>query len=545
MAVKKLREKPVDERAKKVGQPDASWEASRADRALMRALMGGTRTMRAAQKLYLPPFEGEDESNIPGTSTTDWQRRLSQSVLFEFFPHAIRLCTAKLTGTEITATEKVPEILRDWLENIDLQGNDLHVFTTGLVAEGWLDGMAAILVDMPRLTPELAARRAAGAQITVKDLESAGLRPYWCLYGRGSLLCAVPSVAADGSKRLALAKLCEIDWRYDGLYASEPWERLKVFLSPERGQVFYEEWERPVAAGTQQKRPWKLAGERVQLFGLDDIPLVPFYTDQHHGYFEAQASYLELAHLNVRHWQQLSTLDNIERVANVPMNVLIGVDQDSYKEVRWGPNNTLLLPTGADAKVLEHSGSAIQALKDTIGKGEEVMREHSLRPFPANQSGNPTVPGEVLRGQEAASPMKSAAISLQDALEQAIVLTGKMVGLEVTEAEVKVPQDFALTALEATDLDALYKARQDRQITHATYLGGLKRRRVLDADLDVEAEIEAVAAETKSERVLTGRLDDFGADPDDPESEPDPGQQRPEPSTPPRPPQRQAGGRAA
>jgi hypothetical protein len=84
-----------------------------------RALMGGTRAMRATGKRFLPKFEAESQEA--------YEARLSASWLFNGFRKTVRDMTGRVFDKPAEIAEG-PDVLATWAENIDLAGNDLSVF---------------------------------------------------------------------------------------------------------------------------------------------------------------------------------------------------------------------------------------------------------------------------------------------------------------------------------------------------------------------------------------------------------------------------------
>ena len=89
-----------------------------ADWPLIDALMGGTRTMRAAGKAYLPQWPAEDEA--------PYRSRLATATLFPAYARTVSVLTGKPFSKPVAYGEDIPPRIRDWLEDVDLQGRNLH-----------------------------------------------------------------------------------------------------------------------------------------------------------------------------------------------------------------------------------------------------------------------------------------------------------------------------------------------------------------------------------------------------------------------------------
>lgn len=131
------------------------------DCALIAALLGGTKTMRAAGRKYLPQWPGEDSES--------YDMRLAVATLFLAYARTIDVLSAKPFSKPVTLGEDVPERLKPWLQNVDLSGRDLHSFLSEITQEAMGYGFAGILVDFPK----------AGNLVTKADEQAAGVRPYF------------------------------------------------------------------------------------------------------------------------------------------------------------------------------------------------------------------------------------------------------------------------------------------------------------------------------------------------------------------------------
>src|SRR5450830_569490 len=137
------------------------------DCALIAALLGGTKTMRAAGKKYLPQWPGEDSES--------YDLRLAVATLFPAYARTIDVLSAKPFSKPVTLGEDVPERLKPWLQDVDLSGRNLHSFLSEVAQEALGYGFSGILVDYPPTVDEegRALYPTKAAELT------AGVRPYF------------------------------------------------------------------------------------------------------------------------------------------------------------------------------------------------------------------------------------------------------------------------------------------------------------------------------------------------------------------------------
>src|SRR4051812_1880135 len=91
---------------------------------LVADLMGGTAAMRKVGKRHLPQWPAEDEQA--------YKARLGTATLFPAYARTVSVLTGKPFSKPVSIGEDVPARMQEWLENIDLEGRNLHAFAADL-----------------------------------------------------------------------------------------------------------------------------------------------------------------------------------------------------------------------------------------------------------------------------------------------------------------------------------------------------------------------------------------------------------------------------
>lgn len=313
------------------------------DCALIAALLGGTKTMRAAGKKYLPQWPGEDDKS--------YELRLAVATLFPAYTRTIDVLSAKPFSKPVTLGEDVPERLKPWLQNVDLSGRDLHSFLSEITQEAMGYGFAGILVDFPK----------AGNLVTKADEQAAGVRPYFVQIHVQNVLGWLPKNATS-LNGLTQLRLLESVSEPNGDFDTKEIEQVRVL-----GRGTWQTWRQ---RETGSKKEWALYEEGVTT--LETIPFVPVY-GKRLGYMQATPPLLELAHSNIEHWQSKSDQQNILHVARVPIlfSKMLG---EGGITVGAGTAVKSDSPEG-DLKFVEHGGKAIEAGRLSILDLEDRMRQ--------------------------------------------------------------------------------------------------------------------------------------------------------------------------
>jgi len=474
-----------------VSLPSAAWNTAENHRRLLRTLRGGQQAIWDAGQDYLPPYQGEDLASPWG-----YANRLKRSTLFNATARAVGQIVGKVFAKPVGLGEDVPVGLRQWCEDVDLRGTHLHEFLRGVFTDAWWYGLGLFVVDMPP-APDRPLSRA--------DELALGRRPYMVRYAPEDLI-GFRAGAQGGRWRLLQARLKERVGVEDGEFGQGAEQRIRVYRAADPASEFpwvtFEVWAlRAKVAG--DPREWQLIEPPRPMAGMAEIPLVACYAGEVASPFDAAPPLLDLAYLNLAHYQLVSDLRHIEHVANVPVPTFTGVDETQFKKrVKWGPNGALLLPAGASYGYFEHSGRCIAELKSSIAKIEEQMRLLSLEPFLPRETGSLTATGEAIRAAEAHSAVQASARSLEDAAEQGLRLMARWAGIEADAAgvadsggSVLVNHDLAMPVGNEQTVTVLANLNLTGRLTTRRLWAELQRRNILGPDFDPEAEEKALGVE--------------------------------------------------
>lgn len=428
---------------------------------LVRALLGGTRTMRAAGEEFLPRHPAERQE--------DYQVRLRRAVLTNYYGATVKHLVGKAFSKPLVLKDDVPQKIREWAEDIDLQGTHLNEFAAALFHEVLGAGFASVLVDYPKQLPgaSLAEERASGA------------RPYFALIGAENAL----GVSTEGrASNIRMARLYEETTVPDGEFGERLLKRIRVLFPG--GFALYEMGE---------KDEYVLV-EEGPMTPLTRVPLVPVY-GRKAGPWIGLPPLLDLAYKNVQHYQLDSDVDNAIRVACFPMLAVSGWSADQDPTIKVGPNVVLATsdPTGRFYYV-EHTGAAIGAGRQRLEDLKAEMATMGLQMMMPRASGDATATETQVKYAESTSDLQRMAFGLKDSLENALVLMAEWIGL-TDGGSIELRGQFTLPRDAAAEAQALIQLRMAGEITSQTLLSELKRRDFLPDDFDVEGERELLDLE--------------------------------------------------
>lgn len=447
--------------AQKVQDRSAEVEALAQQWPIAEALLGGTAAMRDAGATYLPKWPNED--------TESYNTRLATATLFPALARTVSVMTGKPFSQQIVLGEDVPPDIVGWCDNVDLQGNNLNAFAAPLMDECLAFGLCGILVDHPVIQN---AR-------TLADERIAGARPYFAMVRHSQILGCLTALV-QGVTVLTQLRLAETKQVPDGPFGVRHEPRVRV-LTPGAWAVYM--------PGVKQEDEWQIEAEGTTT--LEDVPFVPFY-GRKVRHMEGVSPLIDLAYLNVKHWQSQSDQDTILHVARVPILAMIGADDQSKLTV--GASAAINLPLNGDLKFVEHSGAAITAGAESLEKLEAQMVQTGAELLIQKAQGQRTATEANNDAEGNKSDLQRLVEGFEDSLDQALQMMADWVGLP-QGGHVALFKDFGAGTLTDASAQLVLAMQQGGLITKQTAIKEQQRRGMLDPDIDPEQELDAVQSE--------------------------------------------------
>lgn len=462
-----MAETPADLRDE-VKEMQALW-------APIEALLGGTVAMRRAGETYLPKHPAENQAF--------YDYRKSVSTLFNGLQKTIETMSGKPFSEPMKFSDDMPTQIKGYCDDIDLEGRNLQAFSHELFRTGLGYGLSHVLVDFP-----------AGEQAkTVAEQKASGARPYF-VHIRPPQVLGWRSARINGAETLTQLRLMESVSVDQGAWSVATIDQVRVLY-----RDHYEIYRK------NDKNEWLLFDDGPVSLGL--IPLATVYTGRT-GFMTACPPLLDLAYLNIEHWQSSSDQSNILHVARVP--ILFGAGFPEGTQINIGAQ-TAVQNDDVNAKLtyVEHSGEAISAGRQSIQDIEERMRALGAQLLVKNSVGNRTTATEKsIDSAEQDSALSLMALNLQDSINQALSFMAKWDRLDAG-GSVVVYREFDEVSNDTAKGDLLLKMRGEGAISAQTTfeegirLGVLGEERTWDEEL----------ARMKAEGPVTGVIGNYEGTP--------------------------------
>lgn len=468
---------------------------------IVSSLLGGTISMRDAGTSLLPSHENESDGA--------YQERLSRSVLLNLTSLTLDSWVGRPFRDPLKDSE-LPDDQRSWFGDVDKQGNGLDVWARNWFSDGLAKGLTHALVDFPRPRD---TQSEEGRPRTLADDNQEGLRPYFVHVRPENVLFAHAEMI-DGVEVLTHVRIAQTIVERDK-YEEVVINQIKIF---EPGHV--EIWQEKNKNRSNARTEYTLVD--AYDYDLDFIPMVTFYAYRT-GFMTAKSPLLDLAYLNVAHWQSDSDQTNILTVSRFPMLAGSGIGEEDHMTV--GPN-TMLKTSDPQGRYyyVEHTGKAIAAGDQHLASLEDRMKGYGAE-FLKKRPGRETATARALDSAESSSALQSTTIAFGDAVNELYRMAAAWQNSE--PGTVEINNDFGADETDSRALDAIRDARAGRDLSREVFLHELVRHNVLSDDFDAaqnQSDLEAEATAILGSPAFN--IDPGAPEPDtkrkpDPEKKPD------------------------
>ena len=434
----------TNSQGKEINDPNAVWFQQEPHWMLIEDLLGGTYQMRKRHRRYLPQEPRElDES---------YDNRLARSVCPPFYLRLERMLAGMLTRKPVRLNDTADSI-REHLFDVDLQGNDLNVWTYETTRKMVRYGHVGVLVDAPT--------------------SGQSGRPYWVTYTPRDIL-GYRTEMIDGEVKLTQLRLQEKVSVPDGLYGEKIIDQIRLltrggFEIHQKGKnnLFVK-----VDEGTTS---------------LSEIPFSVAYANRL-NLLESRPPMSDIAELNLKAYQIQSDLDNQLHISAVPMLAFYGFPQSS-EEVTAGPGEAIAFPADGRAEYIEPAGRSYDAQFKRLDVLSNQINELGLAAVLGQKLSAETAEAKRIDRSQGDSTMMVVAQQMQDMIDNSLQFHGQYINAEAGSCFVN--RDFLSQRLEPQEIQALLQLYTSGSITQETLLKQLHEGEVLGDEFDVEEEVES------------------------------------------------------
>ena len=437
---------------------------------IMTAVVSGTEYLRQNSETFLPLEPREDY--------TAYLARVNRAVFTPYTQRLIRAAAGLILRKPISVTGD-PYWTEVFNKDVDGCGSDLDEYARRLVTCALTYGHSHILVDFP----------APSNARSLAEERALNRRPYWIevdptnIYG-----WRLDWETNYGS--LTQVRIGEKAVVADGEFGEKVYDQVRV-IEPGRYRVFRQEEQKlemqgpfPYPASFDQSD----ATSEYELvesgdFSLGQIPLVTIYADKKDT-MTSRPPLLDIAHLNLAHFQRQADLIHSLHIASQPMLVLEGWD-DQTKDMAISVNYAMATQPGNKVYYVEPASSAFEAQSSEIQELQQQMATLGISTLSQQKFVAESADARRLDRIDTNSMLSMVSMDLESGLQKSYNLAANYLGIE--PPEVKISRDFDLQRLIGQDITAMAQLFQDQIIDREEF-----------RDMLVQGEILPTAAESPS-----------------------------------------------
>ena len=440
---------------------------------IMKAVTEGTDYLRQNSEAFLPLEPREDYDA--------YLARVNRAVFSPFTQRLIRAATGLVLRKPITLTGD-PYWTEMFKMDVDGCKSDLDEYARRILMCSLIYGQSHILVDYPA---------PSGARSLAEE-RAQDRRPYWIevdptnLYGwrldRESNYGNLIQVRLAEKAVLPSGQFGEKV--FDQIRVIEP-GRYRIFRKTEQIEEMYD-----VADGSSvgdfEVATTNKDYKQVESgnFSLGEIPLVTIYSGKTEN-LVSKPPLLDIAYLNIAHFQRQADLIHSLHVASQPMLVMEGYD-DQTKDLAISVNYAMATQPGNKIYYVEPASSAFDAQSAEIKELQMQMATLGISTLSQQKFVAESADARRLDRVDTNSMLAMVSMELEQKLQKAFNLSAEYVGIE--PPEVKISRDFDIERLIGQDITALTSLFDQQVIDREEFRDILVQGEVLPTANEVKPE---------------------------------------------------------
>ena len=407
---------------------------------IMKAVTNGTEYLRDNSEAFLPLEPREDY--------TAYLSRVNRAVFSPYTQRLIRAATGLIMRKPIT-------LIGDsyWTDvfakDVDGCGSDLDEYARRVLICSLTYGQSHILVDYPAPTGAL----------SLAEERAQNRRPYWIeidptnIYG-----WRLDREVNYGS--LIQVRIAEKAVVPSGEFGEQVFDQVRVIepgkfsiyrkVSPKKDLINLQD---TTYAGNfdgpENEKDYELVDSGA--FSLGEVPLVSVYSGKTDT-LTSKPPLLDIAYLNLAHFQRQADLIHSLHVASQPMLVLEGWD-DQTKDMSISVNYAMATQPGNKVYYVEPASSAFEAQTNEIQELQLQMATLGISTLSQQKFVAESADARRLDRVDTNSMLSMVSLELEQKLQKVFNLSANYLGIE--PPEVKISRDFDIERLIGQDITAL------------------------------------------------------------------------------------------
>lgn len=414
-----------------VAKPNTAWQQMMQNLELIHDLMGGTGRMRHAGLKWLPREQAENWES--------WHARLNRSILYNGLSRTVHAMAGHALTGDLIFEGTDPRVVQ-LMQNCDGQGMSLRQLASQLLQLIIRDGGVHILIDQ----------------------DENGGRPYVVVVEAAQMIAETRGTGLQGLEQVRIKETAHVQLNR---FEQQKLQQIRVL---EKGK--FEIWQE------NEKHQWEVAKKGPM--DIDDVPVISLRLGVPlQGW--VRPPLMDLAWLNLAHWQSSSDQRHILHIARVPILFARAMGHHDAP-IEIGPNRLIMADDPqAELKFIEHSGAAIEAGRQDLIDLEDKMAVMGLELLAPRQT-HPTATGRAIDQAHDRAMLHAALDVLKDGLTRVMKLMAKWMDLpEDAVGQVALPTPPLAFDQKTQEAELLLRARQSGDLEKDDFLREIERRGIL------------------------------------------------------------------
>lgn len=199
----------------------------------------------------------------------------------------------------------------------------------------------------------------------------------------------------------------------------------------------------------------------------------------------------DMVAVNLSHFKSSADYEHGAHFTALPTPWASGLDTDTGKNIALGPSTFLMLPDGAEAGMLEFTGSGLKMIAENLDRKERLLVLLGARLLEDTKQGVEAAETHRIRHSGENSILASIATVTGRAFKRALEIARDWMGT-TGDVTCEVNKDFFDTTMSPQMMEALLKSWMSGAISHDTYLYNVKKGELLPDDVSEEDEKERI-----------------------------------------------------
>ena len=440
---------------------------------IMKAVTNGTEYLRDNSEAFLPLEPREDY--------TAYLSRVNRAVFSPYTQRLIRAATGLIMRKPITLIGD-PYWTDIFAKDVDGCGSDLDEYARRVLICSLTYGQSHILVDYPAPTGAL----------SLAEERAQNRRPYWIeidptnIYG-----WRLDREVNYGS--MVQVRIAEKAVVPSGEFGEQVFDQVRVIepgkfsiyrkVSPKKDLINLEDTSYAGNFdGPENEKDYELVDSGA--FSLGEVPLVSVYSGKTDT-LTSKPPLLDIAYLNLAHFQRQADLIHSLHVASQPMLVLEGWD-DQTKDTTISVNYAMATQPGNKVYYVEPASSAFEAQTNEIQELQIQMATLGISTLSQQKFVAESADARRLDRVDTNSMLSMVSLELEQKLQKVFNLSATYLGIE--PPEVKISRDFDIERLIGQDITALTSLFDQKVIDREEFRDILVQGEVLPTATETEVD---------------------------------------------------------